>query len=109
MYSKVSFQEFGESQLAINNFIHTVEGEIRSSGEELYVEIERGNYIVFEERKRVRAHIETNESIVDIIGLPKAYYEEYKNRFQKFEFDGEKLTIFAEDRNRDDIVIHIYV
>ena len=109
MYSKVSFQEFCDSQVAINNFIHTTEGDISSSGEYLSVEIERNGYVFFSENKRVRAHIETNESIVIIYDMPSGYYEEYKNRFQIFEFDGEKLAITAEDRSGDDITIYIYV
>lgn len=109
MYGKVSFQEFSDSQFAINKFIRAVDGNISSSGEQLSVEIERNGYIIFKEVKRVRAHIETNESIVIIYDMPSGYYEEYKNRFQNFEFDGEKLAITAEDRSGDDITIYIYV
>lgn len=65
--------------------------------------------LFYKEVKRVRAHIETNESIVRIYDMPSGYYEEYKNRFQIFGFVGEKLVITAEDRSGDDITIYIYV
>ena len=109
VYMKVSIQEFSDSQAAINEFIYEIAGDIRSAGETLRVEIERNGYTAFSEKKTVRAHIETNESIVDIFDMPNVYYGVYNNRFQSFEFDGEKLTISAEDKSGDDISIYIYV
>lgn len=108
MGKKVDFKVFSASQNAIrdymrykagNNFMHEARVLVSSRGETKY------NNIL-----KVVPRIETNKSIVTIIGdaqFERDYYVEYTNEFQAFSFINGTLLIKGEDRWGNSIEIDI--
>lgn len=108
MGNRVDFKEFGNSQFAIRDYMHSKAGNdymhearilISSRGETKY------NSIL-----KVVPRIETNNSFIDIIGdaqFERDYYARYTNEYQKFAFINGTLLIRGEDRWGNPIEIDI--
>jgi len=98
------------SQYAINDYIH-VEGNFYIH--ETKVIVIKNNHIIYDGILKVRAHIESNDSIVDIIWdneEEKKFYCSYNGKYENtdIEFDDGKLVIQAVDRNNIPISITVY-
>lgn len=108
MENRVDFKEFGNSQFAIRDYMHSKAGNdymhearilISSRGETKY------NSIL-----EVVPRIETNNSFIDIIGdakFERDYYARYTNEYQKFAFINGTLLIRGEDKWKNPIEINI--
>lgn len=58
----------------------------------------------------VNAKIETNDAFVEIFwnkSNERRYYQSYSYRYQTIKYSGGTLSIYAEDKSRNDIVITI--
>lgn len=108
MKKRDDFEMFADSQCAIrdymdskvgNDFLHDARVLVSSGGETKY------NSIL-----KVHLGIETNNSVVHIIGDAKFeldYYSKYTNKYQKFAFIDGALLIKGEDRWGNPIEIDI--
>lgn len=108
MAKEISFEQFSNSQYAIQDYIHS---DKKNWGtHEANVKVLENDILVFEQKLSIVSLIETNESFVEIIwpkNEEKIYYIKYSNKFQVFEYSNNMLEIKCENRSGKDIVIHI--
>lgn len=98
------------SYCAINNYIN-IEGNYFMHKTKVIVI--KNNKVIYDGIVKVRAHIETNDSIVDIVWDNKEeekFYTYYNGKYSNvdIEFDDGRLIIHAEDREHDSVHITIY-
>lgn len=98
------------SYCAINDYIN-IEGNYFMH--ETKVVVIKSNKVIYDGIINVRAHIETNDSIVDIIWDDKEegkFYTCYNGKYSNvdIEFDDGKLIIHANDREGKSIHITVY-
>ena len=98
------------SSLAINDYIH-IEGNYFMH--ETKVIVIKNNRVIYDGIVKVRAHIETNDSIVDIVWDDKEeekFYTYYNGKYSNvdIEFDDGKLIIHANDKENNSICITVY-
>ena len=108
MTSKVSFQQFSDSQFAIRDYIHA--NDEHWGTHKARVKVWQAGRVIFDETISVVALIETNESFVEVIwpdGYENTYYVKYSNQYQVFEYVGGTLDIKCRNKNDDNIIISI--
>ncbi len=108
MRRKVDFEDFAESQYAINNYIHFKTDNYFMH--EARVLVSSGGKIEYNEILKVIPRIETNISSVEIIGdaqFEQDYYGRYTNEYQKFIFINGTLLIKGEDKWGNPIEIDV--
>jgi len=98
------------SYCAINDYIN-IEGNYFMH--KTKVVVIKNNKVIYDGIINVRAHIETNDSIVDIIWdgkEEKNFYTYYNGKYSNvdIEFDDGKLIIYANDRQSNSICITVY-
>lgn len=105
----MNMDDFADSQYAVNDYLH------QDSGNEFphttRVIVKRNSVVEFDETVSAWARIETNYSHVEINWekeyLEDKYYSTYRNDYQKIRFDGAFLTVYAKDKQNNDIEIII--
>lgn len=103
----MNMEEFAESQYAIRGYLH--QDNRNEFPHPARVIVRRNLTVEFDEGVSAWARIETNYSQVDINWeneyLENKYYSTYRNDYQKIRFDGTFLTIYAKDKQGNDIEI----
>ena len=108
MASKVSPQQFADSQSAIREYIHA--NDEHRGTHKAKVKVWQDGRMIFDETISVVALIETNESFVQVIwpdSYEDTYYVKYSNQYQVFQYVGGTLDIQCQNKNGDNIIISI--
>lgn len=99
-----------DSQYAVMNYIHLPEKYYQHKAQVVVVQKDE---VIYNKLTTVHAHIETNDSLVDITwedDYDSIFYFSYNGKYQNtnIRFSNGKLIINAENREQRKIAITIY-
>lgn len=104
---QLGFESFSDSQEALRQFMENCEGLASKAS----VKVFKNGKVIYHDECDVYHRIETNYSAVNIGWNDEnedfIYYVTYRNDYQVFECHGRTLTIFAEDKKKQKIIIEI--
>jgi hypothetical protein len=111
MSGKVNFEQFLDSQDAIQKYIHSGQTDDEKRGNHTdIVKVIKNGKIIFNGKLEVISLIETNESFVDIYWskeYEKHFYIKYSNVFNIFEYGSGTLVINCEEKSGEKIIIYV--